>query len=666
MTEETKKKLYGFFTKAKDTTIKAAKILAAKTSEAYTATKNYIENSIDDYKAKKEFERKIAVEEYSSFVKKVIDSIKDNEIKDFIKNLESSPTQLTFKEARKIKETFPIPREQRVLWAYYCVKTTRSGGLVITDKCVFLKTIVDVFTEKALKKEDRKVSELFYYPWVLMDSFSEKTINEEIVTSLDYENIHSFIYACDCMRKKQSERKKANIKHYSSREIIQNAEALIASGVVLQSDYIFARNNGFGNNPQAGFGLFAEQANNMADLSLLKNAKVVGGDNAKNGPDRLADGVFYQTKYYRTGARSVGATFDNKGAGNYRYWNADGTPMKLEVPKGQRYDAVRTMRNKIINGKVRTEINGKEYVVTDPNEAENIIVEGHYSMDQVVNMTKAGTIESLVYDVKTGAVVTSRIFGISFLINSYLCYRKTKDMKESLVSGLLAGGKVGALTLGTHVLISQLARTETFSQIMTKSVIKSGLVSVAVGFIVFSIPETYSFAMKKISSAQYTTNLAVLSASIIGGTAGAYAGGVLGGTIGAVAGAGAGSAPMAIATGTGGVIGGVTAGTLAGVGTSKLIDFIFEGDDKRLARLFNAISMVMFAEYLLDESEIDEFISKMNSTSERVFKKLFTDAYASNEQENVFRTFLELTFNEIVKKREKYTPDISLITTTIK
>ena len=247
------------------------------------------------------------------------------------------------------------------------------------------------------------------------------------------------------------------------------------------------------------------------------------------------------------------------------------------------------------------------------------------------------------------------------MIDSFLCYRKTHDHKEAVISGLCAGGKAGALTLLTHMIICQLARTETFSEIMTKHVIKAGAVSALVGFLVFSIPETYNFAMKRISGAQYAANLAVLSASIIGGTVGAYAGGAIGTAAGTAAGAGAGSVPLAIAGGAGGVAGGLVLGTAAGVGTSKLIDIFFEGDEKRLSRLFNAVSCEMFAEYLLDESEIDAFIQRMNSVSDRIFKKAFGDIHASNHQIETTKEFLRPYLEEIVNKREKYIPQLDLL-----
>lgn len=640
--------------KAKAGLKKTVFTVSSKTKEVLVKTRNYVQTSIENSKKQKEIKYQNEVDEYNGFLESQKSSLTSDTALYFLNNLDKSPTELTEKKAGKIKQTFPIPYEQIIFWSIYIKETTRVGGLVITDKGIFIKSIVNVFEEKTLNKEKRKISQLLYYPW---DYFDIDTIlneaNEDVLKSFGEQNVRSFIATCEKCDQVRQDRKIGQIKYYSRSEQVSMGETAVVSGTLLKGKLKFTRDNGYANNPNAGFGLFAEQANNMADIAHFKNAKVVGGDNAKNGPDRLVNGVRYQTKYYKTGARSVGATFDNGGTGNYRYYNPDGTPMKLEVPKGQYESAVKTFKNKIAQGKVPG--------VTDPNEAENIIVEGHYTIEQTINMAKAGTIESLAYDIKTGSVVSSCIFGISFLIDSYICYKKTKDKKEALISGLCAGGKAGALALATHVLVSQLSRTDIFLRFMTKNIIKSGIANGAIGFIVFSIPETISFALKRISKAQYATNLAVLSASIIGGTAGAYAGGAIGTTIGAAAGAGAGSVPLAIAGGTGGVVGGIAAGAAAGISTSKIIDIFFEGDDKRLARLFNAISFLMFIEYLLNESEIDLFIEKMNKTSDRQFKKLFGDILSSKNQEQTIRNFLIPYFDEIVKNREKYNPDYELL-----
>lgn len=90
---------------------------------------------------------------------------------------------------------------------------------------------------------------------------------------------------------------------------------------------VWAKNFQTLQNADTGHGFAAEIMNNENDIWAGKNAKIVGGDNALNGADRLVDGIEIQTKYYKTAARSVGAGFDDKGSGNYRYYNKEGKPM---------------------------------------------------------------------------------------------------------------------------------------------------------------------------------------------------------------------------------------------------------------------------------------------------------------------------------------------------
>ena len=60
-----------------------------------------------------------------------------------------------------------------------------------------------------------------------------------------------------------------------------------------------------------GHGYAAEQANNLYDILTGKDAKIVGGDNAKDGPDRMVNVVNIQTKYCHDAASSVQAAFEN-------------------------------------------------------------------------------------------------------------------------------------------------------------------------------------------------------------------------------------------------------------------------------------------------------------------------------------------------------------------
>jgi hypothetical protein len=100
---------------------------------------------------------------------------------------------------------------------------------------------------------------------------------------------------------------------------------------------------------ERGHGFAAEKANHLHDVFTGKDAEIVGHDNAKNGADRLVDGVYIQTKYCNSASKSIAETFEN---GQFRYWNADGTPMQIEVPADQYESAIQAMQDRIRKGQV--------------------------------------------------------------------------------------------------------------------------------------------------------------------------------------------------------------------------------------------------------------------------------------------------------------------------
>ena len=69
---------------------------------------------------------------------------------------------------------------------------------------------------------------------------------------------------------------------------------------------------------ERGHGFAAERANHLKDTLTGKDAKIIGGDNTKNGADRLVDGVNIQTKYCKTGSNCISECFENN---TFRYLN---------------------------------------------------------------------------------------------------------------------------------------------------------------------------------------------------------------------------------------------------------------------------------------------------------------------------------------------------------
>ena len=98
-----------------------------------------------------------------------------------------------------------------------------------------------------------------------------------------------------------------------------------------------------------GHGFAAERANHLYDILHGKDSVIAGDNNAKNGADRIVDGVNIQSKYCKTGAKCIKECFEND---RFRYFNADGSPMQIEVPLDKYDDAVKAMAERIKKGQV--------------------------------------------------------------------------------------------------------------------------------------------------------------------------------------------------------------------------------------------------------------------------------------------------------------------------
>ena len=172
----------------------------------------------------------------------------------------------------------------------------------------------------------------------------------------------------------------------------------------------------------------------------------------------------------------------------------------------------------------------------------------------------------------------------------------------------------------------------------------------AITLVVFSVPETYSFASKKITNAQYIKNMAALVGSVLGGTGGALAAGVAASKI-------AGAAGTAVAPGVGTAVG-IAGGFVGGFAGAKAVDVVgnilHESDIDTISRLFNAYTSCMVNEYMLDDEEIDQFIEAMNKVPQKQFRKLFTSIQQSANQESVIREFLAPVFDGIVSERDYF------------
>lgn len=204
-----------------------------------------------------------------------------------------------------------------------------------------------------------------------------------------------------------------------------------------------------GKNGSTGHGYAAEDANALQDLLKGHNIDKVGTNNAKNGADRISNGVKIQCKYYKTARSTVNSAFDNA-TGMYKYTVRNGRPMKLEVPADQYEKAIQIMREQIAKGKVPG--------VKNPEHATKMIRKGAVTYAQSVQLTKAGTIESLRYDAKTGVVSSVASAGISAVITFVSMKQQRASTKDALIESGKQASKSAGATMIAQIAVGQIGR----------------------------------------------------------------------------------------------------------------------------------------------------------------------------------------------------------------
>ena len=418
-----------------------------------------------------------------------------------------------------------------------------------------------------------------------------------------------------------------------------------------------------------GHGFAAEDANNLNDKLRGKIAEVIGISNELNGPDRVVDGVFVQSKYYRSASETIAAAFDSN-SGYFRY---DG--QVLEVPKDQYEDCVKFMRKRIEQGKIRR--------IKNPAHAKKIVREGSVTYQQAKNIARAGNIDSLIFDAKTQLVTSISVFPISFAVTfAHSCWRG-ESIKDATMAALGCAALSGSTMILTGVVSAQLLRTgigafgatsvrnsvkaisrtpagrEVARRIATVSLGKSvaggaavnhvskllrtNVITTAVAAIVTSTPDFYRAAFKRsISWQQFAKNTAISTTGVATGTAGW------------IGGAAVGSIFPGIGTVAGGLIGGIVGSLGAGIGGTTVAKFVadkFVKDDlERLIAILQEEIERLASEYMLTESEFESILPKIK---EQVNPKWLHRMFKQKDPSIFLRVEFEHLFKVIVRKRPK-------------
>lgn len=577
-------------------------------------------------------------------------------------------------EKEAIKELLPVPREQNVLWAKIITKSGYPSAYVITDKAFIYKISKDDVKDinKVIKEEnkgktkDEKKKKIKYLyqiiPWehyspelfpiemVLCDSGDEQyklVIGDNDISIPDNTLVNFFANLNNCL---------------VGTSCIAGATSISLIDSLTIANYYYNADLGV-DNTLTGHGIYAEDVGAKLDVLAGDKAKVVGRDNAVNGPDKIVNGVNIQCKYYGSASRSLNACFDDKG---YRYINFDGTPMEVEVPADQYADAVILMRQKINEGKVPN--------ISDPNSASEIVRKGKLTYTQARNLAKSGTIESLSFDAVNNAVNSLSAFGVSAAVSFAFVYWQTKSIEVAAREALKVGAQVFGTSFVAGVLVSQLARSsvptflypvvKTIGKIMgpkaadsfinfirliagkkaihgaaaqkhfVKFLATNAITSIAL-FVVFSIPDAYRLFNKRVSKEQFLKNTFSLIASMIGGTAGA----AIGMKIGQPA-------------GWKGLVGGTVGGFVVGAGVRSLLNLIREDDAIILGRLINSYIAIEVINNMLSDDEQKVLVDLLNKDIKGM-KKLVGDLMASNSQEETVLNYLKPYIEKVTEDREK-------------
>ena len=400
-----------------------------------------------------------------------------------------------------------------------------------------------------------------------------------------------------------------------------------------------------------GHGFAAERANTLYDKYTGHRAKIVGDDNAKNGADRILDGVQIQSKYCKTGSKCISECFEN---GKFRYYNPDGSPMQIEVPKDKYDAAIVAMKERIKRG----EVSG----VSDTKDAESIIRRGHFTYEQAKNIAKAGTVESLVYDAANGTIIATSTFGITAILTFATSVWNGEKKEEALKNAAFSGLKVSGTTFVTAVLAGQMAKAGVNSMLVGSSeslikvigpkgasylangfrngkniygaaamksaskMVRGNVITGACSIAVLSVGDIVNLARKRISGKQFIKNTTSTTSTVIGGTGGWIGGAVAGSAVGSIV-PGVGNAVGAV---IGGLLGSVGGGVLLEKMTGSVMDKFVKDDRDAMVQIIDTVFADIASQYLLTEKEINHIVEEMKKGLKDSQLK---DMYASKERE---------------------------------
>lgn len=617
----------------------------------------------------------------------------DDNLEKLISQLPASPTVLDKSNVKKIHEYIPVPTDYKIRWADISSFGGYPAGIVIADRGLIVKAtrtevkhnndLAKVQKKESGSKEKIKPVKVIYQiiPWEYYspDDYEVVAFNAgkgKVRYTLKAGNTELAQFESTALYQMLRKYKKLVIEQRELAEATVENSTFSAINSVNIEGVMF--NAAYGaDQTKTGHGIYAEEAGTILDRLAGEQSTVVGRDNAKNGPDKIVNASPIQCKYCKTAYATVNSCFKSDsitGTKTFRYYDLAGNAMKIEVPADQYSQAIEYMKARISSGQVPG--------ASDPNMAYDIIRKGKLTYNQALNLAKAGTIESITFDVATGAVTCLSAFGLSSVVAFAQVFWVTKDYKKAAKSALYTGIQVYGLAFAGGIIASQISRTsfaaslnplateiskslspqlvqeivnafralagkkaiygaaaqKSFAKFLGSTAITQGIM-----FFVFTVPDTYRAISGKISGAQYWKNMTSLAASFMCSiVATTTAGAAIGKTVGEKINKKVGSAI--------GLCAGVIGGALGGTAVKTIGNLLHEDDAIITARLFNAVLLNQFIDYMLTPEEQDQVIAILDN-DEKKLRELQQSLLKSAHQEQDVIDYLAPNIREIIKKR---------------
>lgn len=448
----------------------------------------------------------------------------------------------------------------------------------------------------------------------------------------------------------EPESRRSRKSHRSNSRLLGEEVAGIGAGVTASGANIASDIPKF-SIPKTGHGFAAEQANDLFDKFSGKSARIVGGDNAKYGADRLVDGAYIQTKYYNSAKKTVQAFLDSKG--NWKYRNPDGSIMPGEVPYDQYPAAL----------KYAKDIPG----VSDP---KGVIRRGSATYTQARNIARFGTVDALKYDAANGAVFAVQAMGISAAVSFAVSIWHGEDAEAALKRACETGIRVGGVIWASHILAAQLGRAGSLAAnalrsggsihgaAAAKHISKLSRGNLATGIAVTAVLSSVDFARMfqgRMSGAQLFKNVSTTASGVAGGTggwmAGTAAGAAAGAAIGTLIAPGVGTV---IGTKVGFWVGGLSGATAGGYAASKaaeaVLDEFIEDDAKQMLAIMKNVFEKLCVDYLLNEEEAQAVLEDVQGLDLPV---VLRDMYESGNRNAHARRILKPIVENQVRERKR-------------